>query len=175
MEDIKLIKPALSNKQAVLEYRDEFLNAHETIHGSGSLERFATFEEWLKACEDNEHKDRIAKDRVPATLYLAVRQSDGRLVGMIDVRHSLNEFLKAIGGHIGYSVRKSERRKGYASQMLKLALMRCRELGIKDVLVTCESTNVASAGVIKANGGMYEKQVVTEDFGKLDHYWIGLI
>ena len=172
MNEIKLVKPTHEDKQAVLEYRDEFFNTHEVIHGSGGLDRLATFEEWLKACEDNEHKDRLAEDRVPSTQYLAVRQSDGRIVGVIDVRHSLNEFLETVGGHIGYSVRESERRKGYASQMLKLALLRCKEIGIKDVLITCESGNVASAGVIKANGGVYKKQVETKDFVKMDNYWI---
>ncbi len=172
MDGIRLVRPTMNYKQAVLEYRDEFLHAQETVHGSGGLERSTSFEEWLKACDENEHKERITKERVPATQYLAVRQSDGRLVGMISVRHSLNEFLKLVGGYIGYSVRKSERRKEYASQMLRLALFRCKELGIKHVLITCESTNTASAGVIKANGGIFEKQVVTEEFGKLDHYWI---
>ena len=172
MYEIELVKPTIDHKQAVLEYRDEFLAAQETVNGSGGIERYALYEEWLKQCVNNEHKDRIANDRVPSTQYLAVRQSDRKLVGMIDVRHSLNEFLKKVGGNIGYSVRKSERRKGYASQMLRLALIRCKELGINEVLITCESSNVASAGVIKANGGVFERQIVTDDFGAMDHYWI---
>lgn len=170
MDEIKLVKPTLEYKHEVLEYRAEFLDDHNVIHGSGGLERFGSYEEWLKACDDGEHSEKVPKDRVPATQFLAIRNSDGKLVGMISVRHSLNEFLKMVGGHIGYSVRESERRKGYATQMLGSALVKCKELGIEQVLITCEPTNPGSAGAIKANGGIYVKQVATEDYGKLDHY-----
>lgn len=174
MDSIKLIRPDSHYKDALLEYCEEFLTAHETIHGSGGLERFASFEEWLKACVEGEHEETTPEGRVPATQYLAVREQDSKLVGMIQVRHFLNEYLKREGGHIGYSVRKSERRKGYAAGMLNAALKDCKVLGITRVLVTCEPNNIASAGVIKANGGVYEKQIATEANGKLDHYWIAI-
>ena len=172
MDVIELIKPTVEYKQAVIEYRDEFLEAHETIHGSGGLDRLASFEEWLALCVDSEDETTVSAGMVPATQYLAVRSSDGKVVGMISVRHRLNDYLKREGGHIGYSVRKSERRKGYASQMLGAALEACGGLGISRVLVTCDSDNLGSAGVIKANGGLYETQVERADGGKLDRYWI---
>jgi predicted acetyltransferase len=169
---IKLVRPRDSDEQAVIEYRDEFLDAGETIHGSGGLERFSTFEEWLKNCIASENQETLPKDRVPATQYLAVRESDGRLVGMIQIRHCLNEHLRLEGGHIGYSVRRSERRKGYATQMLRAALNACPGLGIKEALVTCEPNNIGSAGVIKANGGVYKRQVRLGNGERLDHYLI---
>lgn len=169
---IYLVRPAGTDKQAVWDYREEFMRDGETIHGSGSLEHAATFEGWLRAAIDSENEETVPEGRVPATQYLAVRESDGRLVGMIQIRHRLNEYLRAEGGHIGYSVRKSERRKGYATIMLRQALEACRQLGIDEALVTCDPTNVGSAGVIKANGGIYDRRVKTQTGGQLDHYWI---
>ena len=92
---------------------------------------------------------------------------------MIDIRHSLNEHLFNFGGHIGYSVRKSERRKGYATRMLALALEECRRLGILRVLVTCDSENIASERTILINGGVLEN-TVPEDGRFTRRYWITL-
>ena len=148
-DQIQLIKPTVQYEQVVLEYRDEFLQAQETIHGSGGLEHAASFAEWMQACKDSEHEETTPEGRVPATQYLGIRVSDGKLVGMLQIRHSLNDYLKVEGGHIGYSVRKSERRKGYASEMLRVALTVCKDLGIQKVLLTCDSDNIGSASVIK--------------------------
>lgn len=174
MDRIELIKPTTDYKKQILGYRDEFLDNKETIHGGGGLERFDTFEKWLKVCADSEHQETIPKDRVPATQYAAIRASDGKVVGLLQIRHSLNDHLKLEGGHIGYSVRKSERRKGYGTEMLKAALRKCKELGITKVLLTCEPENIGSSSVMKANGGKFEKQVTLKDNSKLDHYWITL-
>ena len=169
---IQLIKPSERHKQAILEYRDEFLHANETIHGSGDLEHAASFDDWLQTCSNSEQKEKLPEGRVPATQYIGIRLSDGRVVGMLQIRHTLNVALRIHGGHIGYSIRKSERRKGYATQMLKIALRKCKELGIQKVLLTCDPSNIGSAGVIKANGGVIERQVTQDDNDKLDHYWI---
>ncbi|WP_334259591.1 GNAT family N-acetyltransferase [Intestinimonas butyriciproducens] len=108
---------------------------------------------------------------VPAASYLGVRASDGTLVGMIQIRHALNDYLRRFGGHIGYSVRKGERRKGYAGEMLHLSLEKCREMGISRVLVTCDRENTASARTILSNGGMLEGEV-REGAGVTQRYWI---
>lgn len=94
---------------------------------------------------------------------------------MIDIRHSLNEYLEKYGGHIGYSVVPSERCKGYASQMLKTALLKCRELNMDKVLITCADDNTGSRKAILANGGIYESTVYEpEEKVFLERYWIVL-
>ncbi|MER7541926.1 GNAT family N-acetyltransferase [Actinomadura sp.] len=77
-------------------------------------------------------------------------------LGRIAIRHRLNDFLREIGGHIGYDVRKSARRRGHATYMLKEALPIARSLGIESALITCDVDNVASRKVIEANGGVFE-------------------
>lgn len=92
------------------------------------------------------------------------------VIGFLMIRHELgNEFLRTLGGHIGYSVRPSYRRQGHASRALGLALDRCREIGLHRVLVTCDVPNVASARTIESQGGVFESVL-----GDKKRYWIEL-
>ena len=117
----------------------------------------------------------VPKGRVPATQYIFVREEDDKIVGMLQIRHCLNDYLEKYGGHIGYSVAPSERRMGYATQMLETALPKCKELGMDKVLITCIDNNEGSRKTILANGGIYESTVYEPD-GKmfLERYWIVL-
>ena len=92
---------------------------------------------------------------------------------MIDIRHRLNEYLLQFGGNIGYSVRPSQRRKGYATEMLALGLEECRKLGLDRALVTCDKTNIGSAKTIQKNGGVLENEVLEGD-RITQRYWIAL-
>lgn len=87
---------------------------------------------------------------------------------MIKIRHYLNNYLLAHGGHIGYGIIASTRGKGYASEMLKLALVEAKKLGIEDALITCDSNNIGSQRVAEKNGGILEQK--TEKDGCF--YWI---
>jgi predicted acetyltransferase len=171
--DIELVKPTGLYKDAILDYKDEFKKNSEYISGSASLGSADSFETWLGNIEDEQFNNPKAK-RVPATQYLAVRKSDKKLVGMVSIRHKLNDYLEQFGGHVGYSVRTSERRKGYATQILKLALAYCRTLGISSVLVTCDKENIGSATVIRLNGGRLEDEVMDDDGHTTQRYWIDL-
>ena len=90
---------------------------------------------WLEKVQNDLSVDTIDKDRIPSTLYLTVRKSDNKIVGNLQIRHFLNEKLLNYGGHIGDSVRPSERRKGYATEQIRLALEKCKKLGIDNVLM----------------------------------------
>ena len=115
----------------------------------------------------------VPEGLVPSSTYLGVREKDNYIIGMIDIRHYLNDFLKQFGGNIGYGVRKTEKNKGYAKQMLKLALEKCKELKIKKVLITCDEDNIASEKVILSANAKFE-DIRNIDGENKKRFWIDL-
>jgi predicted acetyltransferase len=93
------------------------------------------------------------EQRVPAETYYLVNEQD-KIIGMINIRLCLNERLMKCGGHIGYGIRPSERNKGYNKINLYLALLRCQQLGIQEVILDCDSINLASSRTMEALGGV---------------------
>lgn len=170
---LKLVLPAPEQKEEILNYKKEFEENRESMDGTAGLAAAESFEVWYEALLDNRSEETVREGLVPATTYLGVEAQSGRIVGFIDIRHRLNEYLLQFGGHIGYSVRKSERGHGYAAQMLQLALETCRELGIKRVLITCNRGNLASEKTILKCGGVFENETVNgqEIFRR---FWIDL-
>lgn len=172
MSRLKLILPSIEHKNNIMDYKKGFIENGDSMDGSAGLSDAEKFEDWYKANQDNLKEETVRDGLVPANTYLAFN-SDDKLVGMIDIRHRLNDYLLKFGGHIGYSVRKSERQKGYATEMLGLALKECEKLGIKEVLITCDKDNIASAKIIISNGGKIENEIVRGD-GITQRYWIAL-
>lgn len=172
--ELELVFPTEEYKKEVEEYLQEFLdNGELEIAGDGGLDRIKNFDEWLQKVRDDLSVDTIDKDRIPATLYLTVRKSDKKIVGNIQIRHFLNERLLKYGGHIGDSIRPSERRKGYATEQIRLALKECRKLGIRRVLMDCDKDNIGSAKAIQNNGGVLEDEIYVN--GEISQrYWISL-
>ena len=174
-ESLLLVTPTLDYADEIAAYRREFLENGEPLHGSGPLRRIADPAEWVQATELFTKPETLPEGYVIGTQFIYVRESDLRLVGMISVRHYLNDYLRQYAGHIGYSVRPSERRKGYGKAMLGAALPYCRKIGLERVLITCEENNEASRRTILANGGTYESTVFDpEDNENLERYWIEL-
>jgi len=172
MNDLLLITPTEAHLDEVTAYRQEFLD--RPMDGCGTL-RATEPREWIAQLEPLSRRETTPPHLVPATQLAAFRRSDGRLVGMVQIRHCLNDHLARFGGHVGYSVRPSERQKGYASAMLKAALPLCRELGLERVLITCSEHNEASRKTILKNGGVYESTVTQPGaVAGTERYWIDL-
>lgn len=175
MEEFLLIRPRSEYAGQIIEYRQEFLDAGDSMDGTGSLRRISDPEEYIRICSKYEDPLKVPARLVPATQFLFLRKSDNKLVGMIQVRHRFNDYLEKYAGHIGYSVRPSERRKGYAKEMLKMTLPFCREIGIDKVLITCIDGNIGSEKTILANGGIYEYTIHEPDENvNLKRFWITL-
>lgn len=117
------------------------------------------------------YKEGNADGYVPDTTLFCLDKDRNIFVGAVNIRHYLNETLLKTGGHIGDGIRPSERRKGYATAMISLALQECRKLGISRVLMCCDRNNIGSAKSIIRNGGVLENEVV-EDGVPVQRYWI---
>lgn len=175
MEEFILMRPSGEYADQIAEYRQEFLDAGDSMDGTGPLRRMENPEEYIKICKDLEDPGKTPSSFVPATQFLFIRRCDNRLVGMIQVRHCFNDYLEKYSGHIGYSVRPSERRRGYAREMLKMTLPFCREIGIHKVLISCIDGNLGSEKTILANGGVYESTIHEPDKNiDLKRFWITL-
>lgn len=130
--------------------------------------------EWIDICNlrKSEETCEQAGTTVPSTTYFAIRESDNKLVGVIDLRHHIDHpILGTWGGHCGYSVIPSERGKGYAKEMLGLNIQNAKRMGIQKLLVVCDETNTASEKTILANGGVFEKYIETGGC-RMKRYWI---
>ena len=174
-EKLLLLRPTAEYIPQYEEYRREFLDFGGSMDGAGSLRRLESGRAWLDEVERFSRPETVPEGKVPSTQFILVRASDDRLLGMLQLRHDLNDYLRRVAGHIGYSVRPSERRRGYAKRMLAMALDEARALGLERVMISCSVENEASRRTILANGGVYESSVWEPDEHEtLERYWIRL-
>ncbi len=178
MSIIKLIYPNIAYAEDIWEFRKEIIesndNNEDKFAGCLGLGECESAEEWLEKCRLRKSVKtcKSAGVNVPSNTYLAVRKDDNKVIGIIDLRHHINHpILGTWGGHCGYSVRPSERRKGYATEMLRLNLQNARALKISKFLVTCEEANIASEKTILSNGGVYENTIEVDGI-KIKRFWI---
>lgn len=156
MHEFRLVRPAAEHRQQAMEYLEEFYADKSETHGVGGLEKFQdNYDGWLTKLE----QDRVMmpnEERVPAeTFFLVKKLDDGteRIIGTINIRLALNDALWMHGGNIGYSIRPSERRKGYNKINLYLALCFCQKRGMEAVMLDCDKNNLGSAKTMRALGG----------------------
>lgn len=171
---MKLVKPSAKYAEQIKAYRQEFLDSGDSMDGCGSIRSMDNPYDFIKKCQACENPDTLPDGLVTATQFMLVSEDD-KILGMIQVRHYFNDYLSKYGGHIGYSVRPSERRKGYAKLMLSTALPFCRRIGLNKVLITCIDGNIGSEKTIVASGGVYESSIYEEKEGVfLKRFWIEL-
>lgn len=128
------------------------------------------FEAYIRSLERKEP----VNGKVPCSTYFLLEEESDRLLGAANIRHYLNAELLDHGGHIGAGIRPTERKKGYGTQLIALALEKCGQLGIDRVLITCDKDNIGSAKAIQRNGGILEDERTNEDGVLEQRYWIEL-
>lgn len=175
-EDLRFVAPGKKYESRAREYVQEFIDQKSSLDGTGGLKEFLedqSYEKWLIQLEENSDTSVRVPGRVNDATFFYVREEDDTIIGMVNIRFGLNAFLFLEGGHIGYSIRPTERGKGYATRMLKEALGFCRLIGLSQVLVVCAASNEASVRVIEKCGGVLEDEVVSKQNGEvLRRYWI---
>lgn len=171
-QKLHLRQPEASDREQVMAYREEFLAIDSRMDGTCALDQYDDFDAWLANVRAYSAPETTPAGKVPATQYLALDENE-HLVGMVNLRHCLNDYLLEFGGHIGYSVRPADRKNGYAIQMLRLALDEAKALGLDRVRIACDRYNIASAKTIQANGGVLDGERYDPQDGTLtQRYWI---
>ena len=165
---MELRRPTLADKETILNMMAEFEQI-QSAHDGGFWDAVNfDYEEWLETNLNKEMGIKLPENRVPSIQLVLFDKSDHAL-GFLSLRLRLNEGLLNHAGHIGYSIRPSERGKGYAKESLQQGLQIAKEKNIKRALVTCSTENPASRAVILANGGKLE-----DVRNGTERYWIEL-
>jgi predicted acetyltransferase len=169
---LELLRPDETMEEQYYDFIEEWEKSGEEIVPAAVRSRDMDYKTWLEKTCGKENRDICPAHLVPAHTYFLILENK-RILGAVNIRHYLNEYLLNYGGHIGYGIRPSERRKGHAGIMLSMALPIAKELGIEKALITCDKNNIGSAKTIIKNGGILENEV--EEEGEItQRYWIEL-
>ena len=145
--------PGIARKSEAIDFIGEFRKFGSEINGTGGLHRYLdNYEGWLEKLKED-YSRKPSAEKVPARTFFLIRADDNRLIGMSNIRLALNEKLRHYGGHIGYSIRPTERGKGYNKINLYLALKVCAQHGIESVFMDADLNNPASWRTMEALGG----------------------
>ena len=171
--NIRLVEPTIEWQTEIQAFLTEMQENKSAIAGMGSLETMPSVAHWLAKSERNKNPATVPSHLVRAIQYLYVDLETREIIGMIQLRCALNDYLKDFGGHIGYSIVPSKRRQGYGVQMLQACLIEAKKQGLTKVLLTCDPENTGSRKIIQANGGTYAEKVFhPEERRWYEKYWI---
>lgn len=170
-ENVRLVKPSPEYKEEYLDFHKEWKSSGEDMIPWVIKKDPSDFNEMIQSLLDAEKGKNLPQGWVPDTTFWLVEENN-RVLGVVNIRHSLTENLMNSGGHVGYGIRPSERKKGYATKLLSLSLEKTKELGIDATLVVCDKWNEASKRTILNNGGISDKDFIEEDGNVILRFWI---
>jgi predicted acetyltransferase len=168
----QLMRPSAQFERSHASFIAEVLDRGEKLVPYVLAEVGDNFADYLAMLERNARGIDLPHGHVPSSTFWLLDDA-GEIVAVSHLRHALTESLLSYGGHIGFGVRPSARRQGYATETLRQTLSEARKLGIDDVLVTCDKGNIASARTIVSNGGVFSGEEYLEAHSSVvQRYWI---
>ena len=169
----------MTRKDEIIDYLNEFALYQSDLNGAGSLAQIfdgLSFEDALERClnmQDEEYAKKLG--RCQSKTFLLIRGNDDKIIGNINIRWNLTEEMKQFGGNIGYSIRPTERKKGYNKVNLYLGLREAKKLGLDRVMLDCDASNIASFKTMCALGGILERTEIDPSDGILTSvYWFNV-
>lgn len=175
MERFYLEEANIERKEQAIDYIEEHIIFNSEPAGTGGLDNeYKNYEKWLEKIECMKNIETCPKNMCIGREYFLIRENDNKLIGMINLRWNLNEWMINYGGHIGYGIRPTERNKGYNKINLYLCLLKAKEIGLKKVLLTADDKNLGSVKTILALGGVLENKIVSykDENITVGRYWI---
>ena len=177
MEQFYLELPSKNRKEQILDYINEIIKYNSETNGLGALAKIIegySFEKALEMClnmQNENYAKSLGKSQVKT--FLLIRSSDDKMIGSINIRWNLTEYMKKYSGNIGYGIRPTERRKGYNKINLYLGLIEAKKIGLDKVMLVCETNNLGSSKTIEALDGILERKEIDPNDGLLtSYYWI---
>ena len=179
MEQFYLELPSKNRKDQILDYLNEIIIYNSETNGLGALSKIIdgySFEEALEICLNMQYKKyakKLGKSQVKT--FLLIRKNDDKIIGCINIRWNLTDYMKKYSGNIGYGIRPTERNKGYNKINLYLGLLEAKKLNLNKVMLVCETNNLPSSKTIEALGGILERKEIDPNDGVLtSYYWIDI-
>jgi predicted acetyltransferase len=173
VKNVYLSKPSMELQSEYLSFYQEWVYSGEKMVPWVVSKDPSDFRSMIQFLLNNEKDEHVPDGWVPSSTYWLVTE-ERDVIGAVNIRHRLTDKLFNIGGHIGYGIRPSERRKGYATKILSLSLEKAKELGLQKVLVTCDKENTGSEKTIRKNGGVQDTSYVKDDGNVTLRFWIDL-
>ena len=177
MEQFYLELPSKNRKDQILDYLNEIIIYNSETNGLGALSKIIdgySFEEALEICLNMQYKKyakKLGKSQIKT--FLLIRKNDDKIIGCINIRWNLTDYMKKYSGNIGYGIRPTERNKGYNKINLYLGLLEAKKLNLNKVMLVCETNNLPSSKTIEALGGILERKEIDPNDGVLtSYYWI---
>ncbi|ARZ63584.1 MULTISPECIES: GNAT family N-acetyltransferase [Bacillus cereus group] len=171
--NVSLLTPTTDLQEEYLDFYNEWKDSGETMIPWVITKDPSNFPAMVQELLDAHNGINLPESWVPDSTYWLVTDHN-RIVGVVNIRHSLTEHLFNAGGHIGYGIRPSERRKGYATKLLALSLEKAKQLNITKALIVCDEVNTASEKTILHNGGLRDEDFIEEDGNVVRRFWIEL-
>ncbi|WP_449540269.1 GNAT family N-acetyltransferase [Ferdinandcohnia sp. Marseille-Q9671] len=169
--ELFLTRPSMDYETEYLSFYKEWKESLEVMIPWVISKDPSNFREMIQSLVDSEKGENLPENWVPDSTFWLVN-TNKKVIGAVNIRHQLTETLLHCGGHIGYGIRPSERKKGYATKLLSLALKEAKEMGLERVLVVCDEDNIGSKKTILNNGGIPDKDFIEEDGNVIKRFWI---